>query len=79
MSGGEGGKDVGGVTSPILKVGMPFTVKMEFRTFQRCPVRINQTERTRRWGRVGESESESEWEGPRWYHGGVAICRSSNA
>ena len=41
--------------------------------------RINQTERTRRWGRVGESESERQWAGPRLCHGCVAICRSSNA
>ena len=27
-----GGKDMGGVTLPILKVGRPFAVKREFRT-----------------------------------------------
>ena len=32
MSVGIGGKDVGGVTLPILKVGRPFAVKGEFRT-----------------------------------------------
>ena len=30
MSVEEGGKDVGGVTLPILKVGRPFAVKREF-------------------------------------------------
>ena len=32
VSVGVGGKDVGGVTLPILKVGRPFAVKREFRT-----------------------------------------------
>ena len=32
MSVGVGGKDVGGVTLHILKVGRPFAVKREFRT-----------------------------------------------
>ena len=34
---GVGGKDVGGVTLPILKVGRPFAVKMEFRTVSKVP------------------------------------------
>ena len=32
-----GGKDVGGVTLPILEVGRPFSVKMEFRTVSKEP------------------------------------------
>ena len=32
-----GGKDVGGVTLPILKVGRPFAVKMDFRTVSKVP------------------------------------------
>ena len=32
VSVGVGGKDVGGVTLPIFKVGRPFAVKREFRT-----------------------------------------------
>ena len=38
MSVGVGGKGVGGVTLPILKVGMPFEVKGGSEPFQRCPV-----------------------------------------
>ena len=37
MSVGVGGKDVGGVTLPILKVGRPFAVKMEFITVSKVP------------------------------------------
>ena len=37
VSVGVGGKDVGGVTLPILKVGRPFAVKMEFRTVSNVP------------------------------------------
>ena len=37
MSVGVGGKDVGGVTLPILKVGRPFAVKKEFRTVSNVP------------------------------------------
>ena len=37
MSVGVGGKDVGGVTLPILKVGRPFAVKREFRTVSKVP------------------------------------------
>ena len=37
MSVGVGGKDVGGVTLPILKVGRPFVVKREFRTVSKVP------------------------------------------
>ena len=36
-SAGVGGKDVGGVTLPILKVGRPFAVKREFRTVSKLP------------------------------------------
>ena len=32
-----GGKEMGGVTLPILKVGMPFEVKREFRTVSNVP------------------------------------------
>ena len=32
-----GGKDVGGVTLPILKVGRPFAVNREFRTVSKVP------------------------------------------
>ena len=32
-----GGKDVGGVTLPIFKVGRPFAVKREFRTVSKVP------------------------------------------
>ena len=37
MPDGVGGKDVGGVTLPISKVGRPFTVKREFRTVSKVP------------------------------------------
>ena len=37
MSVGVGGKDVGGVTLPILKVGRPFAVNREFRTVSKVP------------------------------------------
>ena len=37
MSVGVGGKDVGGVTLPILKVWRPFAVKTEFRTVSKVP------------------------------------------
>ena len=37
MSVEVGGKDVGGVTLPILKVGRPFAVKREFRTVSKVP------------------------------------------
>ena len=37
VSVGVGGKDVGGVTLPILKVGRPFAVKGEFRTVSKVP------------------------------------------
>ena len=37
MSGGLGGKDVVGVTLPILKVGRPFAVNREFRTVSNVP------------------------------------------
>ena len=37
VSVGVGGKDVGGVTLPILKVGRPFAVKREFRTVSKVP------------------------------------------
>ena len=37
VSVGVGGKDVGGVTLPILKVGRPFEVKREFRTVSKVP------------------------------------------
>ena len=37
MSVGVGGKDVGGVTLPLLKVGRPFAVKREFRTVSKVP------------------------------------------
>ena len=37
VSGGVGGKYVGGVTLPILKVGRPFAVKTEFRTVSKVP------------------------------------------
>ena len=33
-----GGKDVGGVTLPVLKVGSPFAVNREFRTVSKMPV-----------------------------------------
>ena len=33
-----GGKDVGGVTLLILKVGRPFAVNREFRTVSKVPV-----------------------------------------
>ena len=34
---GVGGKDVGGVTLPILKVGRPFAGNWEFRTVSKVP------------------------------------------
>ena len=34
---GVGGKDVGGVTLPILKVGRPFAVNREFKTVSKVP------------------------------------------
>ena len=34
MSVGVGGKDVGGVTLPILKVGIPFAVNRELNRFK---------------------------------------------
>ena len=37
VSVGVGGKDVGGVTLPILKVGIPFAVNREFRTVSKVP------------------------------------------
>ena len=37
VSVGVGGKDVGGVTLPILKVGRPFAVNREFRTVSKVP------------------------------------------
>ena len=37
MSVGVGGKDGGGVTLPLLKVGRPFAVKREFRTVSKVP------------------------------------------
>ena len=37
VSVGVGGKDVGRVTLPILKVGRPFAVKGEFRTVSKMP------------------------------------------
>ena len=37
VSFGVGGKDVGGVTLPILKVGRPFAVNREFRTVSKVP------------------------------------------
>ena len=37
VSVGVGGKDVGGVTLPILKVGRPFAVKREFITVSKVP------------------------------------------
>ena len=37
VSVGAGGKDVGGVTLPILKVGRPFADKREFRTVSKVP------------------------------------------
>ena len=37
VSVGVGGKDVGGVTLPILKVGRPFAVNREFRTISKVP------------------------------------------
>ena len=37
MSVGVGGKDVGGVSLPILKVGSPFAVKREFSTVPKVP------------------------------------------
>ena len=37
VSVGVGGKDVGGVTLHILKVGRPFAVKREFRTVSKVP------------------------------------------
>ena len=37
MSVGVGGKVVGGVILPILKVGRPFAVKREFRTVSKVP------------------------------------------
>ena len=37
VSVGVGGKDVDGVTLPILKVGRPFAVNREFRTVSKVP------------------------------------------
>ena len=37
VSVGVGGKDVCGVTLPILKVGRPFAVNREFRTVSKVP------------------------------------------
>ena len=37
VSVGVAGKDVGGVTLPILKVGRPFAVEREFRTVSKVP------------------------------------------
>ena len=37
VSVGVGGKDVSGVTLPILKMGRPFAVKREFRTVSKVP------------------------------------------
>ena len=37
MSVEVGGKDMGGVTLPILKVDRPFAVKREFRTVSKVP------------------------------------------
>ena len=37
VSVGVGGKDVGRVTLPILKVGRPFAVNREFRTVSKVP------------------------------------------
>ena len=37
VSVGVGGKDMGGVTLPILKVGRPFAVNREFRTISKVP------------------------------------------
>ena len=37
VSVGVGGKDVGGVTLPILKVGRPFAINREFRTVSKVP------------------------------------------
>ena len=37
VSVGVGGKDVGGVTLPILKVGRSFAVNREFRTVSKVP------------------------------------------
>ena len=37
VSVGVGGKDVGGVTLPILKVGRPFAVNREYRTVSKVP------------------------------------------
>ena len=37
VSAGVGGKDVGGVTLPISKVGRPFAVNRDFRTVSKVP------------------------------------------
>ena len=37
MSVGVGGKDVSGVKLPILKVGIQFAIKKEFRTVSKVP------------------------------------------